>query len=142
MSTTPSPIEQLMQSQDPTPAPSGNSNLSPIEQLMQSQSTAPSNPGAAIQPVTTSTNPKLAVAASGENMPEYVGAAGAAGAGLMGLSAAGSVAGPAAEAVMGHLEEQAAEWAAKYPALMKLLTHAGLPGTIGGAIGYLIHKSK
>jgi hypothetical protein len=46
------------------------------------------------------------------------------------------------EAVMGHLEEQAAEWMTKYPALTKLLLHAGIPTSVAGTIGYLIHKAK
>jgi hypothetical protein len=45
-------------------------------------------------------------------------------------------------AVMTHLTEQAAEWAAKYPGLIKVLTHAGVPSGLGGVIGYLIHKAK
>jgi hypothetical protein len=48
------------------------------------------------------------------------------------------------EAVMGHLEEQATEWATKYPALTKLIMHAapGIVPTAAGVIGYLIHKAK
>ena len=54
-----------------------------------------------IQPITRMTNPKLNIAASGENMPEYVGATGAAGGGLMALAAAGAVPGaPAASAAL------------------------------------------
>src|SRR5690348_10113825 len=74
------------------PPQTGNNLFSDSEVSAASGGSAPSNPGAAIQPVTTSTNPKLAIAASGENMPEYVGATGAIGAGLMGLSAIGSAA--------------------------------------------------
>jgi hypothetical protein len=89
-----SPIEQLMaQNPAPAPAPSGSSDLSPIEQLMQSQA-APSNPGADIQPINKSTNPKLLIASSGEGMPEYVGAVGAGAAGLAALA-------PGADAILG-----------------------------------------
>jgi hypothetical protein len=57
--------------------------------------------------------------------------------------AAGLRAAPAVgEAVMGHLEAQAAEWMENYPALTKLLLHAGIPSSIAGTIGYLIHKAK
>lgn len=53
--------------------------------------------GAPLPKVTPSTNPKLAVAMSAKDMPEYVGATGAAGAGLMGAAALGDtpIVGPA-----------------------------------------------
>lgn len=93
MSTQPqlSPIEQLMmQGSQPQSStqPQDQNNLSPIEQLMQIGQKATDIPGADIQPVTTSTNPKLAAAEAGKDMPEYVGAVGAGAAGAMGLSAA------------------------------------------------------
>jgi hypothetical protein len=68
---------------------------------------APPPQGAAIQPITRATNPKLNIAASGENMPEYVGAVGAAGAALM----AGEVASPALIPVA----RVATKWATTHP---------------------------
>jgi hypothetical protein len=76
--------------------------MSPLEQLEQQTNQPPKSDGpqgANIQPVTTSTNPKLAVAASAENMPEYVGATGAVGAGAMGAS----VMEPVISAAIAHL---------------------------------------
>lgn len=136
MSTQPqlSPLEQLgqtVQQQSSTPAqPTTPSQLSPLELLGQSvqKQQQPSQPGAEIQPVTTSTNPKLAVAAAGEHMPEYVGAVGAAGAGLM----AGSVLNEATAPALRHIATEygepvlkAIEEAAKqHPLVAKLITHA------------------
>src|SRR5215831_8296186 len=114
-----SPLEQLaqmgqqQQSADAQPAGQpqqqaaskpASEQLSPLEQLMQmGQQTSPSQPGAEIQPVTTSTNPKLAAAMAAKDMPEYVGAVGATGAGLM----AASVLNEATAPVLKHI---ATEW--------------------------------
>lgn len=65
----------------------------------------PQSDGAPIQKVTRSTNPKLNIAASGENMPEYVGATGAIGAGLM----AGELAAPAIGPIRGMISKQMAK---------------------------------
>jgi hypothetical protein len=67
--------------------------------------------------------------------PAALAAPGELAAGLRAVPAVG-------EALMGHLEEQAAEWMTKYPALTKLLLHAGIPTSVAGTIGYLIHKAK
>ena len=86
-----SPLEQLAAmgaQQQESQAPSQQSELSPLEQLGAMKPQEPATPGADIQPVITSTNPKLAAAEAGKDMPEYVGATGALAAGAMGLSAA------------------------------------------------------
>src|SRR4051794_19425567 len=105
MSTQPqlSPLEQLGQDvQKQAPAqPTTPSELSPLELLGQDaqKQKQPESSGAPIQPVTTSTNPKLAAAESAKDMPEYVGATGALAAGAMGAS----VAEPAITAAIAHL---------------------------------------
>lgn len=50
-------------------------------------------------PWTSKSNPKLNIAESGRDMPEYVGATGAAGAGLMGLSVAAPALAPAGRVI-------------------------------------------
>jgi len=96
-------------------------------------------------PVDTSFAPSETPMGSGTRYPSLAqvgGAAVAAG----GLAAAPSLlATPAVgEALMSHLEEQAAEWVTKYPSLAKLIMHAapGILPTMAGTIGYLIHKAK
>lgn len=70
-------------------------------------------------------------------------AAGAISVPLVAGATAGATAFPGlAEPVLQHLEDQAAEWASKYPTLIKLLAHVGVPTTSAGIIGYLIHKAK
>jgi hypothetical protein len=103
------PFEQPQQSQVTTSASdNGNPFDAPFEQPQQA------NPGAPIAPVTTSTNPKLAAAMSAKEMPEYVGAVGALGAGAMGGEALSEAATP----VLKHI---ATEYGA--PA-MKAITEA------------------
>lgn len=85
---------------------------------------APGGPGPAIPPVTTSTNPKLNIAASGENMPEYVGATGAAGAGLMGVAETGGALAVGAKALAPALTRGVVgigQWAAEHPMTAKLI---------------------
>lgn len=83
--------------QQPSKAPAG---WTPVDEPAAPSGWTPvdePNPGAPIPKVTTSTNPKLNIATSGENMPEYVGATGAAAAGAMGASTLAStpIVGPA-----------------------------------------------
>lgn len=102
MSTAPqlSPLEQLGASGPQTPtAPAPSTDLSPLEQLGQSGQQQSAPQGAAIQPVTRSTNPKLAEAMPGANMPEYVGATGGLAAGTMGAA----ILEPAVSAAIAHL---------------------------------------
>jgi hypothetical protein len=82
----------------PQQVPSGPSLFSPDE--IASVAGSGSGPqGANVQPITRSTNPKLAAAESAKDMPEYVGATGAAAAGTMGAA----ILEPAVSAAIAHL---------------------------------------
>lgn len=48
----------------------------------------------------------------------------------------------ATEAILQHLEENAAEYAAKYPHLLALAGKLGIPTTVGGLILYLAKDKK
>ena len=79
-----SEIQEHQAAQQATQAASPNGN--PFDEPLASEKAEAqlkATPGADIQPVTTSTNPKLVVAAAGEHIPEYVGAVGALAAGTM-----------------------------------------------------------
>ena len=158
-----SPLEQLSQqtqSQEPKQAPA--SSLSPLEQLtQQTQKQQPKTD----QPNLVDgwvANPNTVPNARIRNLPNPaegltpgqalvngvktgadLASIPAAASGLGEIGAAlnpnyGTVGG----AIMSHLSEQAAEWAQKYPTLVKLMVHAGVPSGVGGVIGYLIHKAK
>lgn len=167
-----SPLEQLGQSvEQAQPAqPTTPSQLSPLEQLGQSvekQQSGKSTNGASSedQPNLVDkwvANPSTVPNARLRNLPNpaegmtpgqallngvKTGAqVGEIPASAVTLGGIGSVLNPnygtLGGAVMTHLSEQAGEWATKYPTLIKLMTHAGVPSGVGAVIGYLIHKAK
>jgi hypothetical protein len=95
-----SEMQEHTQAQAATQAASSNGN--PFEEPLASekaQQALLANPGAEIQPVTTATNPKLAAAEAGKDMPEYVGATGALAAGAMGSA----IVEPAISNVIAHI---------------------------------------
>lgn len=149
-----SPLEQLGQNVAAQQNPQPQSDLSPLEvlgQTVQQQHAAPPN----LSPEEEQSRTRQMLVSGLTGMPSGVmtpqeqtqfqqgKAAGAISVPLVAGATAGAAAFPGlAEPVLQHLEDQAAEWASKYPTLIKLLAHVGVPTTSAGIIGYLIHKAK
>jgi hypothetical protein len=72
-----------------------------------------------------------------------IGAVGAAGLAVTGAAGAELRSIPnVANALLEHAEAHTAEWAAKYPTLMKLGLSLGIPTTTTALLGWLIHSAK
>ena len=139
-----SEIQESQQRQAASQAASDNGNPfdEPLASEVAEQKAANINPsltgtarqyaanagGVDIKPVTKSTNPKLAMAMSGADEPEYAGAVGAAGAGAM---AASPIADSVVTAVVSHLGKVKA-----------ILDAAGKLGLTSGGIGFGIKEAR